>query len=143
MSWKVFQGSYIIDIFNDFIRDKVLPKMNAWPLPRFVLIMDNARIHYSDVLTRMCEKAGVKFIYLFLYSPDFNPIEQSFAYLKVWMRKNRRWLREYEGDFEGFIEFVINQFNACGDPGAHFKSAGYVRRMGDGIPYLDEYFLGN
>jgi transposase len=36
----------------------------------------------------MCEEAGVRLEKLLPYSPDFNPIEESFAELKRWI-KNR------------------------------------------------------
>jgi hypothetical protein len=30
MGWRIFQGSYTTAIFNDFVLNEVLPKMNAW-----------------------------------------------------------------------------------------------------------------
>jgi transposase len=30
--------------------------------------------------------AGVKLIYLPPYSPDFNPIEETFSFIKAWLR---------------------------------------------------------
>ena len=36
----------------------------------------------------MCADAGVLLDFLPPYSPDFNPIEEAFAELKIWMRKN-------------------------------------------------------
>ena len=36
----------------------------------------------------MCEDAGVCLEYLPPYSPDYNPIEEAFAELKAWMKKN-------------------------------------------------------
>jgi transposase len=36
----------------------------------------------------MCEEAGVRLEYLPPYSPDYNSIEEAFAELKMWMRKN-------------------------------------------------------
>jgi transposase len=85
MAWKIFQGSYTKQIFNDFVRTEVLPRMNAYSEdqpPRSVLVMDNARIHCSEELQQMCNEAGVLLIYLPPYSPDYNPIEQSFNQIK-------------------------------------------------------------
>jgi transposase len=50
--------------------------------PRSVLVMDNARIHCSEELQEMCNEAGVLLVYLPPYSPDYNPIEQSFNQIK-------------------------------------------------------------
>ena len=41
--------------------------------------MDNHLIHRSDELIAMCDTTGVYLIYLPLYSPDLNPIKQSFS----------------------------------------------------------------
>jgi hypothetical protein len=56
-----------------------LPKMNPWPQPHSVLIMDNASIHKSDALRLAVEAAGCLLVFLPPYSPDFNPIEESFS----------------------------------------------------------------
>jgi hypothetical protein len=40
--------------------------------------------------------------YLPPYSPDFNPIEEAFAQLKQWLRKNAILATEYES-FEDFL----------------------------------------
>ena len=36
------------------------------------------------------ENAGVNLIYLLSYSPDLNPIEEAFAQLKAWFKKNHK-----------------------------------------------------
>jgi hypothetical protein len=36
----------------------------------------------------MCDRKGIHLVYLPPYSPNLNPIEQSFAQLKAWMRKH-------------------------------------------------------
>ena len=51
MNWEIFQGSFNTELFNFFIEMKVLPFCNAYPDPRSVLIMDNAPIHHSEVLS--------------------------------------------------------------------------------------------
>jgi transposase len=50
----------------------------------------------------MCMEVGVKCEFLPLYSPDFNPIEESFAELKQWIKKNR----SLEADYESFEQFL-------------------------------------
>lgn len=53
--------------------------MNPWPLDRSVLIMDNCAIHKSDALRAAVEVKGCRLVFLPPYSPDFNPIEESFS----------------------------------------------------------------
>ena len=85
LDYDIYHGSFNIDKFNYFIR-RLLPKLNAYPGPRSVLVLDNAKVHHSTDLTAMCEEAGVRLEYLPRYSPDFNGIEESFSALKAWMR---------------------------------------------------------
>ena len=67
----------------------------------------------------MCDAAGVLLDYLPPYSPDFNPIEEAFAELKAWMRKNIE-LQDTFDDFEGFMEAGLTYM--ANKPGNHFRS---------------------
>ena len=51
LDWDVFQGSYNTELFLVFIETHVLPHTTPFPGPKSVLIMDNARIHRSEVFT--------------------------------------------------------------------------------------------
>ena len=48
LDYEIYHGSFDTDRFNDFIR-RLLTKMNPYPGPRSVLIMDNCRCHHSQV----------------------------------------------------------------------------------------------
>jgi transposase len=50
--------------------------------PNSLVIMDNAPVHNKTYLTELFAQHGHTFMPLPKYSPDFNPIEQSFAILK-------------------------------------------------------------
>lgn len=54
--------------------------------PGDIIIMDNLGSHKSAVLHRMIKTADARLWYLPLYSPDLNPIEQTFAKINHWMR---------------------------------------------------------
>ena len=56
-----------------------LPQMNPYPEPRSVLVLDNCRIHHNEALVDMVRAAGCLILYLPAYSPDLNPIEESFS----------------------------------------------------------------
>ena len=49
IAWDIIQSSYNIELFNKFVRNWVIPSTNPFSDPRSVLMMDNARIHRSDV----------------------------------------------------------------------------------------------
>jgi transposase len=96
----VFQGTTDSALFENFI-EQLLHHCRRWPEPRSVLIMDNASFHHSERIEQMCFDAEVKLLYLPPYSPDLNPIEEFFAELKAFIKK--QW-HEYEDnpyqDFE-------------------------------------------
>ena len=75
----------------------------------------------------MMNEAGIQYEFLPPYSPDYNPIEESFAALKAWMRKRCLWAEEYirDNNFEGFLQLALLEFTAGLNPGAHFRSCGY------------------
>jgi transposase len=50
--------------------------------------MDNASFHRKAKLQELAQKAGVKLLFLPAYSPDYNPIEKSWANMKQWLRSN-------------------------------------------------------
>jgi len=138
IAWRVIQGSFTSALFNAFVEEEVLPLCTSFPGPRSVLVLDNASIHRSQVcfpilidvfmltyvqkLINMCQNAGVHIEYLPSYSPDLNPIEQSFAQLKAWMRKHSAMAACYD-DFSKFIELAVENLSIYGNPGAHFRSS--------------------
>jgi transposase len=74
-------------MFKDFI-EELLHHCGRWPEPKSVLIMDNASFHHTERIIELCSNAGVKLLYLPPYSPDLNPIEEFFAELKAFVRRN-------------------------------------------------------
>lgn len=62
-----------------------------------------------------CLERGVILQYLPPYSPDFNPIEQSFHWLKQWVRRNQDKApaigeEAYEERFELFLREACEEF---------------------------------
>jgi len=76
-----------------------------------------------QILQQLCDNAGVLLEFLPPYSPDFNPIEEAFAEMKAWMRKNYTLQENYEA-FEGFLELAV-QYMAT-KAGNHFRSCHIV-----------------
>lgn len=122
---RVFKGSTDASVFEDFI-EQLLQHCGKWPELKSVLVMDNASFHHSDRIKQMCSEAGVKLVYLPPYSPDLNPIEEYFAELKAFIRRN--WQSYEENPAQGFDNFP----EWCVDVvGARQKSAeGHFRHAG-------------
>ena len=74
--------------FRRFVED-LLPRMNKWPLPNSVLVVDNASIHKVAGIRELVEGHGMRLMFLPSYSPDLNPIELAFSSIKAWLRANR------------------------------------------------------
>lgn len=70
-------------------------------------------------MKELCDEAGVILAFLPPYSPDFNLIEEAFAELKGWMKKNYL-LQEGYSEFEGFLEAAITSI--ANKAGKHFRS---------------------
>jgi len=122
---RVFQGSTDGSVFEDFI-EQLLAHCGRWPEPKSVLVMDNASFHHSERVAQLCSTAGVKLQYLPPYSPDLNPIEEFFAVLKAFIKK--QW-HEYEEnqqlDFKAFLEWCIGIVGSRDSVSkAHFRHAG-------------------
>ena len=129
-AYEVIQASFTMELFNDFIRTKVLPHCGRHDLneARSVLVMDNAPIHRNEELKEMCNEAGVLLEYLPPYSPDFNPIELSFGVLKSWIRRHQQqavlFAEDEDTGFGVFLEVAIEAQNGRLDYRGMFKSCG-------------------
>ncbi|KAI3112716.1 hypothetical protein CBS147330_9904 [Penicillium roqueforti] len=129
---RVFRGSTDAAVFEDFV-DELLCHCGRWPEPKSVLVMDNASFHHSERISQMCADAGVKLVYLPPYSPDLNPIEEFFAELKAFIRRNWSYYAEDpDREFASFLERCINQVGAReANARGHFRHAGLTIEESD------------
>jgi len=70
--------------FEDWFEFELIPLLPENAL----VIMDNASFHRKRVLYDIASRYGVNLLFLPPYSPDFNPIEHSWANFKKWLRYN-------------------------------------------------------
>jgi transposase len=77
-------------------------------------------------IEKMCSEAGVKLVHLPPYSPDLNPIEELFAELKAFIRRNWKFFEENpEQGFDNFLEWCIDVVGARNKSAeGHFRHAG-------------------
>ena len=88
MSWKCTSGTFSRKKFHNAFSEKVVPFLNPWPLPRSIVIMDNAKIHMFKELEDAVHQCGARLLFVPPYSPELNPIEVCFGQLKRWIQKN-------------------------------------------------------
>jgi hypothetical protein len=74
----LFTGSCTTAFVNTWIKNFLVPELKN----PSVIIMDNARFHNKSQISEILHQHGHILLPLPKYSPDFNPIEQSFAILK-------------------------------------------------------------
>jgi len=75
--------------------DKKIPLM---------FILDNATWHKSQVVKDFCQKNNITFIFIPPYSPEFNPIERIWSYLKSKVRQ------VFFPTAQGFRDFIFQLF---------------------------------
>jgi transposase len=69
--------------FNDFLRNIDAPTGS-------IVILDNVSFHHSRAVKETAVAKGIALLYPPPYSPDFNPVENSFSVLKAALRKDGR-----------------------------------------------------
>ena len=78
------------ETFADFVELCLLP--NLLPFdgvnPNSVVVTDNASIHYNIRVEGLISGVGALLVHLPPYSPDLNPIEESFSAVKSFLKAN-------------------------------------------------------
>ena len=77
------EGSIKRADLETFLQETLLPLLE----PGAVLVLDNARSHHGGKIAEIVEAAGCSLLYLPPYSPDFNPIELAWAWIKQFVRR--------------------------------------------------------
>lgn len=118
----ILQGAVTKEAFEWWLIHVVIPQLN----PGMIIIMDNASIHRNlsqEVMDLLLER-GVQKAMLPPYSPDFNPIENTFNTLKAWIRRNFWRQQFFPGDFRSFLELAIRE-GVGRDMRAYFRACHY------------------
>ena len=81
-------GSINGEKFIDFVRGCVIPNMHPFDgtATKSIAILDNCSIHHVSEAKQAFEDAGILLLFLPPYSPDLNPIEQTFSCIKYYLR---------------------------------------------------------
>ena len=61
--------------------------------PRSVAVMDNLSVHHVREVQEYFRQAGVVLLFLPAYSPDLNPMEEAFSFIKSYLRKHDELLQ--------------------------------------------------
>jgi len=114
----VFDGPINGACFRAYVEQLLVPTL----APADIVVMDNLGSHKSTAVRDAVTAAGARLWFLPKYSPDLNPIEQSFAQIKHWMRLAQK--RDLD-DIWRHIGYLVGtvQPHQCAN---YFQNAGYA-----------------
>ncbi len=83
------------DVFYDFVRGSLIPQMKPFDgiNPTSIAVMDNLSVHHVQEITDLFQQAGILLLFLPPYSPDLNPMEEAFSYVKYYLKKHDQLLQ--------------------------------------------------
>ena len=83
------------ETFFDFLRGTLIPNMLPFngSNPRSILLLDNCSVHHSREVKDLLDRAGILVFFLPPFSPDLNPIEELFSYVKGFLKKHDELLQ--------------------------------------------------
>lgn len=124
IAWETTRGTFTRKRFHRAFVRQVVRHLNPWPLPRSIVVLDNARIHMYRELEEVVHRCGAVLLYLPPYCPHLNPIEVMFGRLKQWL------IRHANLAFPLYPELVLRiamrECLACEEHGANlFRYCGY------------------
>ena len=80
----VYNANTNTELLNIWLRDCLLPLIG----PGKTIVLDNASFHKNKKTIELVEAAGCTVIFLPPYSPDLNPIEKFWSWIKREVRSN-------------------------------------------------------
>lgn len=95
------EGTFNSDVFFAWITQGLIPELPA----NSVIVMDNAPFHKRADIVDELENAGHEILWLPPYSPDLNPIEEVWAWIKS---ARKRWKMDVISDLFFYFCWIIN-----------------------------------
>lgn len=79
----IFEGTLNKELFAQYIRTQLAPTFSS----EHILLLDNSSVHKSKLVITTLDECGIKYLFLPPYSPDLNPIELLWTYVKSVLKK--------------------------------------------------------
>ena len=82
-------------VFFDYVRSCLIPNMMPFDgvNARSIAVMDNCAIHHVSEILDLFHQARILILFLPPYSPDLNPCEEAFSFIKYYLRKHDELLQ--------------------------------------------------
>jgi transposase len=123
----VLEGAMNGETFRAYVEQVLVPTLKR----RDIVFMDNVPVHKVAGVREAIERCGAVPIYLPAYSPDFNPIEQTFAKLKAVLRKVAAYTLKGAAYS---LKRLCRTIAACLDEISRAECAAYLANSGYGQP---------
>ena len=114
----VFDGPINGECFQAYVNQLLIPTLK----PGDIVVMDNLGSHKSKVVRDAIKAAKARLWFLPPYSPDLNPIEQTFSKVKHWMRMAQKRTMEEAWRHLGTLVDQVKP-KECAN---FFENAGYA-----------------
>ena len=90
IAYDSFTGTLDSSHFFDFVRGTLIAQMHSFDgsSPQSILIMDNCSVHHVQEIQDLLASVGIPLIYLPPYSPDYNPLEEAFSFIKKYLKQH-------------------------------------------------------
>ena len=111
----VFSGTLNKELFAEYLK-----KLKSHLTDDDILLMDNSSVHKSKLVLDTLRDCNIKYLFIPRYSPDYNPIELFWSYMKSILRKLKARTREKLDEAIRFAldsvspEHIIHWFSHCG-----------------------------
>jgi transposase len=112
----VFSGTLNKELFAEYIKTQLKPTLAKDD----ILLLDNSSVHRSKLVVDTLDECGIKVLWLPRYSPDYNPIELLWAYIKSILRKLKARTHEKLEEAINFaldtvpLDYIRHWFGHCG-----------------------------
>ena len=114
----LFDGPINGERFRAWVEQALVPTLT----PGDAVVLDNLGSHKGKAVRNAIRSAGAHLLFLPAYSPDLNPIEQLFAKLKHWLR--RQQTRTYDALCNAIADTLARTTpNECAN---YIHNAGYA-----------------
>ena len=112
----IFSGTLNKELFAEYIKTQLKPCLK----PDDILLLDNSSVHKSKLVLETLAACKINYLFLPRYSPDLNPIEFLWAFVKSILRKLKARTSEKLIQAVAFafdcvqIEYIENWYKHCG-----------------------------
>ena len=106
---KTLTGTSDGDAFYSFVQTHLITQLMPYNgiNPHSVVIMDNCSIHHVPEVVKSIQDVGALIHFLPPYSPDFNPIEETFSQVKQSVKQSMKSIEKelvyYTSDYEALL----------------------------------------